>query len=279
MSRSRRPPRAWLGVPPPVDPAELLGPRGLTEDVLAGRGMDDLDDDAAGLGAVSSGGAASEAGLTQDDAFYAALITAQRRARIEEVIAGRLGSVTCVLDQLIDPHNVAAIVRSAEGLGLCEVHLVPHDQQDNNAHRRVTKDADKWIDLTLHQSGAEAARALRARGYEVWAGHLEGEPRLLDELPAERPLAVLLGNEHEGPSAATLAACTGTFCIPMAGFTQSFNVSVAAAVALHQVTRARRAFLGRTGDLPEEARARLRSRYLKLGAKLARRLTPPSQRT
>ena len=264
MSRSRRPPRAWLGVQPPVDPAELLGPRGLTEDVLAGRGVDDLED---------------EAGLSRDDAFYAALITAQRRARIEQVIAGRLGSVTCVLDQLIDPHNVAAIVRSAEGLGLCEVHLVPHDQQDNQAHRRVTKDADKWIDLTHHQSGAAAAQTLRARGYEIWAGQLGGEPRLLEELPADRPLAVLLGNEHEGPSSATIAACTGTFRIPMAGFTQSFNVSVAGAVALYQATRARRTYLGRQGDLPEDARALLRSRYLKLGAKLARRLTPPSQRT
>ena len=281
MSRSRRPPRAWLGVQPPVDPTELLGPRGLTEDVLAGRGVDDLEDDAQGDPRSAAGGAPGpgSADRSVDDAFFASLITAQRRARIEAVVSARLGSVTCVLDQLIDPHNVAAIVRSAEGLGLCEVHLVPHAAEDHLAHRRVTKDADKWIDLAHHQTGAGAARTLRERGFEVWAGHLGGEPRLLEELPADRPIAVLVGNEHEGPSAATLAACTGTFRIPMAGFTQSFNVSVAAAVTLYQAARARRAFLGREGDLGDEARARLRSRYLRLGAKLARRLTPPSRRT
>ena len=270
MSTRRRPPRAWLGVPRPVDPAELLGPRGLTADVLAGRSADGLEE-------ADVEGTEEPEGL--DDAFYASLITAQRLSRIEAVIAARLRSVTAVLDQLIDPHNVAAVLRSAEGLGLCELHLVPHAAEDRVAHRRVTKDADKWIDLTVHQSGAAAAQSLRARGFEVWAGHLGGAPRPLDALPSDRPLAVLFGNEHEGPSAETLAACTGTFCIPMAGFTQSFNVSVAAAVTLHHASRARRAFLGRAGDLDGAALGALRSRYQRLGAKLARRLTPPSARS
>jgi tRNA (guanosine-2'-O-)-methyltransferase len=152
------------------------------------------------------------------------------------------------------------------------VHLVPHAEADLIAHRRVTRDADKWIELALHPSGAEAARALRSRGFTVWAGHLGEGTRLLSELPVDRPLALLLGNEHEGPSAETLAACDGSFRIPMAGFTQSFNVSVAAALALQHATQARRTFLGRAGDLGGEALLRLRSRYLRLGAKLARRL-------
>jgi tRNA (guanosine-2'-O-)-methyltransferase len=263
MSPRKRPPRAWLGEPRQVDPRELLGPRGLTQDVLDGKGLDDLDD--------------APGELQGDDAFYASLLTEQRRARIEAVIAARLGSVTAVLDQLIDPHNVAAIVRSSEGLGLCEVHLVHHTEQDSVAHRRVTRDADKWIDLTVHETGPLAVLRLRAEGFSVWAGHLDGEARLLEELPVDRPIALLLGNEHEGPSEASRAACDGTFRIPMQGFTQSFNVSVAGAVALYTVARARRAALGREGDLNEAARARLRSRYLKLGAKLARRISAPPQ--
>ena len=71
-------------------------------------------------------------------------------------------------------------------------------------------------------------------------------------------MALLFGNEHEGPSADTLAACTGTFRIPMAGFTQSFNVSVAAGIALAHLASARRRHLGRAGDLPETARVALR---------------------
>lgn len=266
MSPRRRAPRAWLGAPRLVDPSELLGPRGLTQDVLEGKGLDDLEDGPE---------VAATFNLDGDDAFYASLLTEQRRARIESVVASRLGSLTVVLDRVIDPHNVAAIVRSAEGLGLCEVHLVHHAEEDAVAHRRVTRDADKWIDLSVHESGPLAVQRLQAEGFTVWAGHLGGEAKLLEELPVDRPIALLVGNEHEGPSPATLAACDGSFRIPMSGFTQSFNVSVAGAVALYTVARARRAALGRVGDLNEVAKARLRSRYLKLGAKLARRISGP----
>jgi tRNA (guanosine-2'-O-)-methyltransferase len=87
-------------------------------------------------------------------------------------------------------------------------------------------------------------------------------------------MALLFGNEHEGPSPETLAACTGTFRIPMAGFTQSFNVSVAAGIALAHLASARRRLLGRPGDLSEEARVQLRDRFTLLAAKLARRMKP-----
>ena len=73
------------------------------------------------------------------------------------------------------------------------------------------------------------------------------------------------------PTGETLAACTGTFRIPMAGFTQSFNVSVAAGIALSRICSARRAFLQSPGDLSPQARRELRSRFLRLAAKLSRR--------
>ena len=265
----RRPVRAWVGKPAIVDPAELVGPRGLTEEVLRG------DDDAGIVGAAPDGAAESPGEAAAGDAFYRSLLTEARLARIESVIAARLSSVTLVLDRLLDPHNVAAALRTAEGLGLARVHLVPHEEGDLTAHRRVTQDADKWLDIEPHQSGAGAARALASRGYAVYAGHLDEGALLLARLPSDRPVALLFGNEHEGPSAETIAACAGTFRIPMAGFTQSFNVSVAAAIALSRVTDARRAFLGSAGDLSGPGRADLRSRYLRLAAKLARRLRSP----
>jgi tRNA (guanosine-2'-O-)-methyltransferase len=262
----RRPPRAWLGEARLVDPAELVGPRGLTEAVLAGRSElgEPLEDD----------GAAADAsiGTAAEDAFFASLLTEERRARIESVIDARLDSVTAVLDRLYDPHNVAAIVRTAEGLGLCELHIVPNADGDDVAHRRVTQDADKWLGFVQHATGALAAQALRARGFSVFAGHLDARAVPLENLPVHRPIALLFGHEHEGPSAETLAACDGTFRISMAGFVQSFNVSVAAALALYQATRGRRAFLGRAGDLGPAAKARLRSRFVRLACKLARRL-------
>ena len=254
MSRRKRPVRFWPAQPGPIDPGELVGPRGLVPEVMADEPL------------------AAAASPDEDEAFWASLLTDARKARIDSVIAARLASVTCVLDRLSDPHNTAAILRTAEGLGLLRVHVVPNQDGDVGAHRRVTQDADKWVDVFTHESGAAAATALRALGFEVWAGHFDGNAVLLDALPADRPIALLFGHEHEGPAAATLAACSGTFRIPMAGFTQSFNVSVAAAIALAQVAGARRRQLGAAGDLSEADRVALRSRYVRLAAKLARRV-------
>src|SRR5205085_2287862 len=83
----------------------------------------------------------------------------------------------------------------------------------------------------IDPSGAQVARRLAADGFAVYAGHLDARARPYTSLPTDRPVALLFGNEHEGPSDETLGACTGTFRIPMAGFTQSFNVSVAAEIA------------------------------------------------
>lgn len=249
----RRPVRAWIGKPH-LDPAELAGPRGLTEEVLRGDG-DEHDAEPEG-----------------DDAFWESLLTEQRLARIDAVVASRLQSVTVVLDRLLDAHNVAAVLRTAEGLGLSRVHVVQHDSRDDAAHRRVTQDAHKWLDIATHATGAHAARDLAAQGFAVYAGHLERRAQPYTELAAGRPIALLFGNEHEGPSADTLDACAGTFRIPMAGFTQSFNVSVAAGIALSQICAARRAFLRQAGDLSPQDRRALRSRFLRLAAKLARRV-------
>ena len=249
----RRPPRPWPRPPAPPDPGELLGPRGLTPEVLESDGE-------------------PEEAAPQDAAFYWSLLTPERQARIQSVVDARLQSITVVLDRLLDPHNTAAILRTAEGLGIAAAHVAPHENHDGIAHRRVTQDAHKWLDIAQHETGTEAARALREQGFEVWAGHLDPRAIHYAELPADRPLALLFGNEHEGPGIETIQACTGTFRIPMAGFTQSFNVSVAAGIALASAAQRRRAFLRKAGDLSGEARVQLRNRFTLLAAKLARRV-------
>lgn len=259
--RKRRPPRAWIGTPGAPDPAELLGPAGLTAEVLRG----DDEQEGAQWARTSNG---------RDWHFYWSILTPERQARILAVVGARLKSLTVVLDSLLDPHNAAAILRTSEGLGIAKAHLISHQEQDALAHRRVTQDAHKWLEVELHGTGAAAARALRARGFEVWAGHLDDNAVVYTGLPAGRPLALLFGNEHQGPSRETLAACTGSFRIPMAGFTQSFNVSVAAGIALAQAARARREFLQAAGDLPAEERVLLQERFTLLAAKLARRVKP-----
>lgn len=272
MSARKRPLRVWQGTPGPVDPAELVGPRGFTAEVLG-------EDERPGGDAEAQDGAheprdGGRPALAASDP-WGALLTPARIARIDSVVAARLASVTLVLDRLLDPHNVAAALRTAEALGLSRVHVVPHEDGELGAHRKITQDADKWLDVVRHESGSGAAQALAGQGFAVYAGHLDDRAVLLEELPADRPVALLFGNEHEGPGAKTVAACAGTFRIPMAGFTQSFNVSVAAAIALAHQTRARRAALGAAGDLPPAEQDALRLRFYERACKLARRVKQP----
>ena len=275
----RRVTRAWLGEARPVDPGELLGPRGLVAGLVAeGEREGEPASEGEGGGVDESGDERAGPTQAERDAFHRSMLTDARLARIESVISARLSSVTVVLDALLDPHNVAAILRTSEGLGLLRLHVVPNADGDGGVHRRITQDADKWLEVVRHRSGAEAASTLRSQGFCVLAGHLDAEAKLVTALPVDRPLALLFGHEHEGPSAQTLAACDGTFRIPMAGFSQSFNVSVAAAIALHAATSARRQHLGLAGDLSEDEKAALRSRYWRLGAKLARRVSGPPRR-
>src|SRR5439155_6280466 len=109
------------------------------------------------------------------------------------------------------------ILRTAEGLGRSRAHVVAHAAGDAVAHRRVTQDAHKWIDVEAHPGGEAAAEKLRADGYEVWAGHLDAGGRLYTTLPADRPVALLVGNEHEGPLPAGDRRCTVRFRHPAAG--------------------------------------------------------------
>jgi len=295
--KKRRPPRAWIGTPGLPDPAELSGPRGLIAEVLSGDSETETQNENANANETATTtttptttatatttptattrttarttASTSTASAPRDWRFYWSLLTPERQARILAVIAARLRSVTVVLDRLLDPHNTAAILRTAEGLGLARAHVISHEAQDALAHRRVTQDAHKWLDVELHASGAGAARALREQGYGVWAGRLDDKALLYTELPADRPLALLFGNEHEGPGRETLAACTGTFRIPMAGFTQSLNVSVAAGIALAQAASARRDHLRAAGDLSGSERVLLQERFTLLAARLARRV-------
>src|SRR5262249_30216334 len=154
------------------DPAELLGPRGLTEEVLRGE-------------------EGEPAAPETSAAFYWSLLTPERRERIQPVVDARVQSVTLVLDQPLHPHNTPADLRTPRGLGISRAPVTAHAAGDAVAHRRVTQDAHKWLDIEPHASGAGAADSLRASGYEVWAGHLDASARLYTELPADRPVALL----------------------------------------------------------------------------------------
>ncbi|MHB8420946.1 MAG: TrmH family RNA methyltransferase [Myxococcales bacterium] len=196
------------------------------------------------------------------------LLLERRIERIDCVVADRLPSPVLVLEGVHDPHNLAAVLRTAEGLGLQEVHVIA-GPRGFHPSQAVTQGADKWLDVCAHRDAAGCAGVLRERGFRLYASMLDERSITLEELPASPKLAIVLGNEHAGVSPDLAALCDGGFRIPMHGFTQSFNVSVAAGIALHHIATASRR---RGVRLSEPARRALRERFYALAVKQGRRL-------
>ena len=178
----------------------------------------------------------------------------ERRAKLWSVIRSRIGSVTVLMDAPHDPHNAAAVLRSCDGLGIPRVHLVPREEQFA-VGRTVAKGAERWIEVVPHRTPEAALDALHAQGFTTVATHPEGNlaPSDLATIPR---VAIILGNEHDGLRDALHEGAKDSVRIPMRGFVESFNVSVAGAVLLYAAT------LGRSGDLSEAEQLRLYARAL-----------------
>lgn len=192
-------------------------------------------------------------------AALAPLLTAERVARIERVLAARLGSVATIVEDTYDPHNAAATIRTTEALGLQELHVV--DRNDRFATPKgVTLGAHRWIDLARWPDAEAAAAALRGRGFRVVATQ-PGAARTIDDIDVATPLAVMFGNEHAGLTEAARHACDDAIAVPMFGFTESYNLSVTVALAMSRLAQRRRAYLDAPGDLDDARRDRLRARW------------------
>ena len=189
----------------------------------------------------------------------APLIADDRRDRIDEVLATRLGGLVLVLENLHDPHNGAAALRSCEAAGLQTVHAV-EGIEPFRFSAKVTQGCERWLEIHRHKTTDAAVTALRNEGFRL-AAAVPGALATLADFQWSQPYALWIGNEHEGLTPAARAACDVEFSLPMSGMTRSLNLSVASALAVFEAATRRRAALGRPGDLTPEEQARLRARW------------------
>ncbi len=191
------------------------------------------------------------------------LVTAERQARIEAVLDARLSGLTVALENLHDPHNGAAAIRSVEAFGLTRLHVI-ETLECFRFSDSVTIGCEKWISIERHSDFATCAQALRGAGIATLAmvaSEPGGDVCDIGEVDVSTPLACVFGNERDGLSDLAISGCDNRVSLPMFGFTRSFNLSVSVALALQHLSARRRAHLGATGDLDERERARLRARW------------------
>lgn len=186
-------------------------------------------------------------------------VSEARQARIRQVLNHRSRSVTLVLEDVVNDHNGAAVLRTADAMGLMEVHVVPNEA-GFKASRKVAQGSQKWLDAVRHRSLGSCYDALRTRGFEIWASAVHGDAVPLPEVPSDRPVAFVFGNEHDGVSEYGLENADRLFHVPMFGFVESLNVSVAAALTLAHATDRRRQ-LGTWAPLTPEERIEFEARW------------------
>jgi tRNA (guanosine-2'-O-)-methyltransferase len=187
-------------------------------------------------------------------------LSPRRRARIEKVLTGRSRAVATVLEGVLNTGNVSAVMRTAEAFGFLNFHVVTGDQPYKHSDRTSTG-AEKWLDVQVWETPASCISKLREDGYRIVVTHLDDRATPLEDVDFTQRTALVLGNELDGVSAEMLALADASCYLPMAGFVQSFNVSVAAGIALHAAWSQRARRLGVGGDLDAQELARLRARY------------------
>lgn len=165
-------------------------------------------------------------------------MTIERQQRIEVVLSKRQNDLTVVLENVFDPHNISAVMRSCDAVGVQEIYVlntkIPRHKKWG---ARSSSSAAKW--LTVHQfdDAAECFGALRKKYSTILTTHLATDAASLYELDLTSPVALVFGNEHAGVSEEIITMADGNFIIPQMGMIRSLNISVACAVSLYEAFR------------------------------------------
>lgn len=187
------------------------------------------------------------------------LLTEERQKKIERVASERCFDISVVLESIYDRGNISAVMRTAEGLGFSNFHIIETFEKFKNANR-VTQGADKWVEAKKWKSTKEFISYAKENKIRICVTSLEAA-KPIHEIDFSTPLALVLGNEKDGVSKEMLEAADERVIIPMPGFVQSFNISVAGALCLYQVYQDRLKRLGKVSDVTPQQFNILKAQY------------------
>lgn len=167
-------------------------------------------------------------------------VTPHKRQRIAEVLAQRTRYLTVVLENIYQPHNASAVLRTCECFGVQDVHAIELDNPFSPS-KSIVRGATQWLTIQRYaraegQDTAVCLAHLRAQGYRIAATTLRPGSIPIHALDLDQPVALCFGTEETGLSDAAHDLADLFVQIPMQGFTQSFNISVTAALCLYDLT-------------------------------------------
>jgi len=163
----------------------------------------------------------------------------RRLERIRSVLARRQPGLTVVMENIHDPHNVSAVFRTSDAVGVVRIELLYTTERFPSIGKKSSSSANKWLEVRKHRSISECYRTLRNEGFRIYATRLGPASRSVYDLDLTRPVAFVLGNEHRGVSDQAAEGADDIINIPMMGMIESLNVSVATGVCLYEALRQR----------------------------------------
>lgn len=172
--------------------------------------------------------------------FFSMERTEARIAKIKNVLEKRQLDLTVVMENVHDPHNVSAVLRTCDSVGIFEVFLIYHSgQKFPDLSKRSSASAVKWIKLNFFDNVEECFNLLHQRGFKIFTTALTRDSVSLYSLDLTEKVALVFGNEHTGVSELAVTLADGNFRIPQVGMVESLNISVACAVSLYEAFRQR----------------------------------------
>jgi len=165
-------------------------------------------------------------------------MTPERIAKLTAVLTKRQPDLTVVLENVFDPHNISAVMRTCDAIGLQDIYIlntkIPRHKKWG---ARSSSSAAKWLTIHQFENAEECFSSLRKRYSKILTTHLSSDAVDLYAIDMTEPIALVFGNEHSGVSDEIRALADGNFIIPQAGIIQSLNISVACAVTLYEAFR------------------------------------------
>lgn len=162
-------------------------------------------------------------------------ISEERKERFLEILEERTKYITVAIEDVFQMHNTSAVIRSCEIFGIQEAHVM-EGRFGKRLDKNIAMGAEKWVDVQRYGSTNNCIQNLRSQGYKIIATSPHKNTCLLDEFEITEKTALLFGTEKEGLSAEIMNQADGFLKIPMMGFTESFNISVSAAIILQNLT-------------------------------------------